>query len=382
MRSWRWLFLLSLCRQICSQQIHLISPLHDSTFMTIPPSTTATVPLKFQVLSEEPLTQDLLVCIDLYSSGDLVFKNQCVPYTNNNLNLQFVPAGPASVSLSLKKGGQILPDSTTSLPFRIVTMESALPLLIGPPNLQFLANPNTDSSDASIEFFLSDIALTSYLVVCLEVTPISDTSFRVKRTCVPPDQNHLSLYNLPAGSYQLSLEFQQANTPFTQFPSSRKVSSIVISRLEDLLPSIFVDNPILEYGISPESEHVSEVLLNVASTAHPKYPNTDMISHTDICLSLIPGANSTLEEMSNCVPNKVFLQFTLRQIPRGTHSYSLTLRSHHNPSIIFEKSKLSGRIVVQDMEEFIPSYDWTALKPWHTIPSGLETRYLVPNSLL
>lgn len=196
----------------------------------------------------------------------------------------------------------------------------------------------------------------------------------MKRTCVPPSQNHVSLHNIPAGSYQLSIELQQSVAPFTPFPSSRKVSSIIISRLRELLPSIYLDNPILEFGISPESEYVSDVVLDVASRPHPNYPSADMVPFTDICLSLIPALNSTLEETSHCVANKLFLQFTLRRIPRGTHYYSLTLRSHQNPSLIFEESTVRGQIIVEDMKEFIPSYDWTALKPWHTIPSGLETR--------
>lgn len=170
MPSWQWLFIMFLCEGINSQRIHLISPLSDATFMTLPPSTSATIPLIFQILSEESLTQNLLVCMDLHSSDNVILKDQCVPHTNTNLNIQNVPVGATSITLSLKKDGQILPDSTIHSPFRIVTLESALPLLIGPSDLQFLANPSTDSSDASIEFFLSDITLSNHLLVCLEVS--------------------------------------------------------------------------------------------------------------------------------------------------------------------------------------------------------------------
>jgi hypothetical protein len=190
---------------------------------------------------------------------------------------------------------------------------------------------------------------------------------------VPTDQNHLTLYNIPAGSYEVSLEFQFASAPFTHFPTSRKVSSLIVSQLKDLLPSLIAE-PVIEHGISPEVGAIPEINFAVTVKAHPMYPSPEILSQTDTCFTLLPAPNSTLQKMAHCTTTSPTLQFSLRQIPRGIHSYSLVLRSRQNPEVSFEQSAVSGLIVVEDMREFVPSYDWTDLKPWHTIPSGLETR--------
>jgi hypothetical protein len=191
---------------------------------------------------------------------------------------------------------------------------------------------------------------------------------------VPTGQNHLTLYNIPSGSYQLSLEFQQASSPFTPFPSSRKNSSITVSRLQDLLPSLSLEHSTLERGISSEATEIPEIILNVAARPHPSLPNIDLLSHTETCLSLFPAPNSSLQEASHCIATTPVIQFTFRQIPRGTHEFSVSLRSLRSPEISFPQSTVRGQIVVEEMREFVPSYDWTELKHWHTIPSGLETR--------
>jgi hypothetical protein len=38
-------------------------------------------------------------------------------------------------------------------------------------------------------------------------------------------------------------------------------------------------------------------------------------------------------------------------------------------------TEVTMKVEVRTPEEFVPSYDWQPLHPWHTIPSGLETRY-------
>jgi hypothetical protein len=376
--------------------INLLSPLFDATFMTFPPSTSATIPLKFQVVeeSELPLETHTRVCFNLNSSENVIFDNHCVDSSNNNLNMNFVPLGIATLELYLLKDGEILPNSLIQSSFKVVSMESALPLLIPPSDLHYLANPQTDSSDASIEFFISEITLSKYLHVCLEVFPASllvhsphftlpqvtptltsPSKFGLKRTCVPTDQNHLTLYHIPSGSYQLSLEFQQASSPYTPFPSSRKNSSITISRLQDLLPSLSLDHSILERGISADATKISEIILNVAARPHPSLPTSiDLLSHTETCLSLSPAPNSSLQSAFHCIITTPVIQFTFRLIPRGTHDFSVSLRSLQNPELTFPESTVRGQLIVEDMREFVPSYDWTELKHWHTIPSGLETR--------
>lgn len=137
--------------------------------MTFPPSTTATIPLQFQVLEDRESSVETRVCFNLNSSETVVFENQCVEASNNNLNLKYVPLGVSTLELYLVSDGEILSDSLIRSSFQVVSMESALPRLIGPPDLHYLANPQSDSSDASIEFFISEITLSQYLLVCLEV---------------------------------------------------------------------------------------------------------------------------------------------------------------------------------------------------------------------
>jgi hypothetical protein len=166
-----WFLTLQLLQIVHSApSLQFFSPLFDATFMTFPPSTTATIPLQFQVL-EDSETQ-IRVCFNLNSSEDVIFKNHCVDSSNNNLNLNFIPLGIATLELYLLSDGEILSDSLIQSSFKVVSMESALPLLIGPSDLHYLANPQSDSSDASIEFFISEITLSNYLHVCLQVLSI------------------------------------------------------------------------------------------------------------------------------------------------------------------------------------------------------------------
>lgn len=203
----------------------------------------------------------------------------------------------------------------------------------------------------------------------------------MSRSCIHSDQNQVTLYNVPAGKYHLTLELQYISSPSTPFSQSRTTSILHILRLGDILPSLHLQNRNIEYGVSTTSSKIDELSLSVSTTMNTLYPHVELLSHIDICLYLFPSSSSSsssstggLSKMSHCIIAAPFLTFSLQQIPHGIHNYSLNLRSHHHPNIIFPSSQVEGKIIIEEMKEFIPSYDWKELKPWHTIPSGVETR--------
>lgn len=104
------------------------------------------------------------------------------------------------------------------------------------------------------------------------------------------------------------------------------------------------------------------------------YSSVELLSHTDTCLYLYFNSTKGISKMSHCIVSAPNLKFNLQKIPHGIHNFTLSLRSHHHPEVTFPDSQIEGKIIVEHMIEFIPSYDWKELKPWHTIPSGVETR--------
>ncbi len=158
------------------------------------------------------------------------------------------------------------------------------------------------------------------------------------------------------------------------FPTSRTTSTIHIHRIKDILPSLQPDHLVLEAGVSVNEVESGQISLGVSTLLHPSFSHAALLSHLDTCL-LLSISDASVEPATLCAATAPYQQFSFSGLPRGTHSYSLTLRSHHQPTTTFPQSRVEGKVVVSNMTEFVPSYDWKELKPWHTIPSGLETRF-------
>lgn len=357
--------------------IEIVSPPFGSIFVTIPPSATVGVSVEFRIQNDEidpSLSSGSLVCMTLFTSDKVLFQNQCVPKVNNFLKLNNIEPGKYTLEMTLFLNNQPITDGQSQTQFEVVMMENALPTLKGPSDLGFLANSQTDASDATFLFSLSDSSLNKYLHVCVEVIPIALATFGLERSCLSSDQNRVTLYNIPSGTYQLILELQLASQPYTSFASSRTVSALHVYRLQEILPSLHLDQTVLEYGIAATELVSNEISLGISTVLHPSFSNPALLSHFDTCLNLNLVSEDSSEPATLCAVTTPYQQFSLRHLPRGSHSYSVSLRSHHQPTVTFPQSQVDGQILVQNMTEFIPSYDWRELKPWHTIPSGLETR--------
>lgn len=64
----------------------------------------------------------------------------------------------------------------------------------------------------------------------------------------------------------------------------------------------------------------------------------------------------------------------IEDVPIGEYVAQLILQSSHNLSINSSSVDMNIEVRLQKSVEFVPSYDWQPLKPWHTIPAGIITR--------
>lgn len=148
------------------------------------------------------------------------------------------------------------------------------------------------------------------------------------------------------------------------------------------MPTLEVLNNKTEVGLNPSDKVANEVRLHVNIKLQNVFPFTEVLGHIDCCIVVAYSPLFDIVQPTyHCLPispeyhNVLAIEFSLFKVPVGVHNFSLFFRSIHPPHRQFLDGAASGQVEVRRMEEFVPSYEWSTLHAWHTIPHGLQTRY-------
>ena len=201
------------------------------------------------------------------------------------------------------------------------------------------------------------------------------------RSCFPTDQNRITLYNVPVGTYHISSDLQLKKHPYTPYPNSRVVTHVQIHSMENVLPTLSLPMEVVEVGLPHDTTVADIIHIPVTSNLQPSFPYADILHHLECCLSFFfESSPSDAAPVLFCTPIQSDVEaphtttFSLSHIPQGRHTFTLHLRNIHTPRKDYSHGSVEGVVDVRHMEEFLPSYEWTPLHAWHTIPSGLQTR--------
>jgi hypothetical protein len=160
------LLLIPSVRSLSTLLIH--SPDITSIFAVLTPLDRADVPVNLSILNPE---EHDTICMNLESSSEIIFSNQCLPASQNSISLRYLTPATYTLTLFLKDSpiSELYHDAK-AITFRVVLMETLLPTIKAPSEQIFVANTQTDASDVVIEYELSSSIITSKVSVCIDVS--------------------------------------------------------------------------------------------------------------------------------------------------------------------------------------------------------------------
>jgi len=238
----------------------------------------------------------------------------------------------------------------------------------------------TDSADVTFEYTLNESPLNyEDFRVCIRIIITATEQEALKLSCLQSSQRAITLRNMRRGEYTVYLQLQ--STFGTDSSADLELQSLIMSKSEvslplqvsyisDLLPTLSIPSSIKEYatdgGTSTADVTLSYRILGLPSA----------VSQVQTCLQIIDANTNKLLLKSTCVPRE-HTEFTLSRMAAGKYTALLTLRNELDPTKNYEKTTKAVEIDIRSPVEFSPSYNWQPLHAWHTIPSGIETRYLL-----
>ena len=80
-----------------------------------------------------------------------------------------------------------------------------------------------------------------------------------------------------------------------------------------------------------------------------------------------------MKNSGTCIPPKDS-QVTVQGMGQGRHVVHLRLRLKDEPHTVLAGTDRTFTIELRIPEEFVPTYSWSLLHAWHTIPASIETR--------
>jgi hypothetical protein len=238
---------------------------------------------------------------------------------------------------------------------------------------------------------------------CLWVHGTTTNAPKLAPTCLPAGQDTATLSGLSIGAYKLSTGLRAAGDDVV-IPQSIRTWPFTVLQLADAYPVLsLAQSDIhrdesggyrLEFGADGPAETAT---LSVSVTVQG-LPGA--VRQVMPCLSLYrpksdnsrpytddnPHSRGGLVTRTCLAPDSS--SFLVSSVGAGTYEAVLSL--NHRPVLIDDVDAITAAvdaarnaarrgevlvaIEVEKMTEFVPSYDWQPLRPWHTIPAGLETR--------
>ena len=390
--------------------IYLNQPQQEGQYVAQSSQQSLKIPLEFQLFG---LTQDISkyeFCFSVKSNhfGTIAIETTCLPAQNNQLVLNGLKEDEYTINCFVKEKNadnswSNLESTTISNVFLVLNFENALPKieLLNVPqvgDITLIADAVKNTADFNLDYsYTKSVMNHGYFTLCLQIIDATTNEMKLKLSCLTANDRKLTLNNLAMGKYiftfilkDLRKEVSSSSDTSNLLPSTQLIKNVIISSLTNNIPKIQLLTPLQEYAATLITKKQEEGDQNT----HQKLLSANIqviyqldgfltaIQQTVLCIDILRHPTSDNHEQSAesiikhyCLPSNNN-QFSL-PLEEGSYQSALTLAAAVNNNYIFEESRISFPILIKHPEEFVPSYQWQPLHPWHTIPSGIETRYMM-----
>jgi hypothetical protein len=375
--------------------IYIVNPSPSTSYLIIPGESSHQVPFQYQ-LFDSSLGEQWQICIELKNvkTSQAFLSMTCLPSNAINQEYSLTLQQPLSGQYSLRA---ILKDNTGNLhqESEVMSYFSMLEYIEAVPILQINSGPRALAADSitnvatlTVDYSLTQRAFdTEGFTVCVKLINQDSRYEILDWSCLNPLDRSFILRNLPLGIYILSFVLRDTRNTISptltaninELLRQQTIQQVVsVQSLRELLPTIMVSTSPIEIALQPNKNTTN---VNIAFHLEG-IPSS--IQQLQVCISLHQLAIQDTEssEMKQLASPQILLQksclpsssntFTIPKLPSGiieTQFRLASLSGEHfgeiSPKVIIE---------IQPMQEFKPTYIWQALKPWHSIPLGLETR--------
>ena len=374
------------------------------------------IPLRFEVTQFNNTTDGsdtYRFCFILSHSRELnrvEYKEYCVSTLKTSLSIHDLSEGDYLLSSYIKQLNQhsqidkitadsvIIPQSVQSRSFQIISYRRALPRISYVNSDPVNVVPDLRSMQAEYVLEYQFIESSSLLpladfVVCLYIMDAVSTEPVMDRTCTTHLQSSMTLRHLPIGKYHIhsylrrktssSVRVADNNNNIEDGKADDIVLNVTVLQLDQIEASrIIVEATALEF-VADIHSGVADIVVPY-QTLGPRV----ILQQLHMCIVMLDQHHNNEEKTSpgsSCQPS-TRSELTLSNIKPGVYILTLFLAvidpDSGEPTIQYPSSEVTAAVSVQLPSEFIPSYEWKPLHAWHTIPSGIETRYALSYHVL
>ena len=334
-------------------------PQNNSEFAIVPPSITTDVAVSYDIVN---FHQSIDICVRVEDF------TRCVraPSKSDTVKLNNLSEGNHILMFYLRQSVSPFVEYKTvhRLSFSLFQMEKFLPRL----DFTNFSHVTQESIEDGINLpFLIDWGstntsmLSQMLEVCVQRVYENENGSRsVFVACTSIQKRQIRLVGVAPGYSNCSLFFRRNTFPYYAFKNSiskeilvTNVQIYIIPKAKKMISFIYSKDETAEFDISFDF---------VMSEESPR--NSE---NFQTCINI-----STLF-LSWCVKsnnNNVHIE----NVPIGEYVVELFLQSINSAIIRSSSIEVDISVRLKSFVEFIPSYDWQSLEPWHTIPVGLITR--------
>lgn len=370
--------------------LHVLAPDHNSHHISDPlqPEVNLfTIQVAFDVLGKA--NENIQACIELLdlSNFRITIPLTCVDHHEFPLVNVHPSKYLFSVQLKERNTNILLPETKVERVFFVHKFENHIPKVscifcqnnVIHSTLKINALGEPIPTNVSINYAISDsIIPPSHLQVCMFIDGM------IANTCFPHENNRIDLINLSKGSYDVTFFVALASNSSLGYPSSIQVFHLEVRTLEENLPRFsFFDHSVFDFVVPSIDEKVNITIpfkLVGEPSAATQVVTCVQLYNIEVDESRVFQFESNFTCLPPSGPDTVTRtnHISLPNISLGVYELRVFMQTVANSSIMFytkEEEAVRIQIQVRTPFEFIPTYEWQPLKAWHTIPSGIETRY-------
>jgi hypothetical protein len=377
---------------VADPSIYLSQPKQEGTYITPGSGNPIRLPLEFELFGLSLPHDNYEFCFSLKSNTHFteVIGSQCLPSKNNQLALKLTLDGQFTMTSFLKEkdsqSGEwrsLEGNTLISTVFSVVNYESALPKieLTGYPSYEEKIVLATSQTNTGVEAGTLQLDYTyskspvehNRFALCAHIVDEKTKATKLSWSCLTPNDRRLFLSNLAIGEYVISLRLKDMSVADTSangvgIVSTQVQKRIIVTELWNVLPKISLINPLQEYV----TDHLSQTATVQIAFELSGVPSA--IQQLVVCIEIVNSKGSQTVKYS-CLPvsNNVI---TMQNVAADDYTAKLVVARAITPQEGFSSSLLEFPILIKHPVEFIPSYSWQPLHAWHTIPSGIETRFI------
>jgi hypothetical protein len=391
---------------VLSGALQLLQPLPGATYYILPGLRTATIPViyRFDAVSVADYSATFCLVVSSLTSNQQFIEN-CFDVQHTSLNLNDISEGSYRITVYLREQTMaekpVIESSIQSVDFEVrqAPIPTVTVIQAGKESGDILgvADPATGLAAISLELRwsgVSDAVLSAY-EVCISLTEQSQQSVTLPSTCFAHTETTVSLSRLPIGLYNLQSVLGQKGTTVAAADGVLINYALRVVTLNEAYPTLLIpDGGALTHTVARDSSSRTSYKLEYVANTDSRSTNADIAvrivsADTSVVAMVVPCL-----ELSNAEDNSVLAPttclepsqhtFSIRALPVGVYTARLSLRpAYYAQSVTLPvdyiqavgRSMITAAMEVRVPEEFVPSYAWQPLGPWHTVPTGLEIRY-------